>query len=89
VLLFPVISFILSSPLIMSTKRPRIDKSKQVQSSFRTKNIFVAENAMFKHSIICNKHVISGRYVLLADFDHLNLTPILKTSSLYHFVTIK
>ena len=88
-LLFPAISFILSSLLIMSIKRPKIEKSKQVESSSRTKNVFVSENAMFKHSIICNKHVISGQCVVLADFDHLNLTPILKTSSLDHFMTIK
>jgi len=44
---------------------------------------------MYKHSIICNKHVISGRCVVLTYFDHLDLTSILKTSSLDHFVTIK
>jgi len=44
---------------------------------------------MFKHSVICNKHVISGRFVVLVDFEHLNLAPILRTSSLEYFVTIK
>ena len=73
----------------MSTKRQKIEKSKQIESSSRSKNEFVSSNALYKHSIICNKHVISGRCVALADFDHLNLTSILKTSSLDYFVTIK
>jgi len=79
----------MSSPLIMSAKRPRVENSKQPKFSSRTKNAFVSENAMYKHSIICNKNIIFGRCVVLADFDHLDLTPILKTSSLDHFVTTK
>ena len=51
--------------------------------------MLVSENAMYKHYIICNKNIISGRCVVLADFDQLDLTPILKTNSLDHFVTIK
>ena len=39
--------------------------------------------------MIHNKHVISGRTVVLADFMHLNLASILNTSSLEHLVTIK
>jgi len=73
----------------MASKLQKFDKSKQPESSSRAKNIFVSENAMFKHSIICSKHVISGRYVVLGDFDHLNLSLILKISSLDYFVTIK
>jgi len=88
-LLFPPYSFIMSCSLIMSSKRSRVEKSKQSESSSRTKNIFVSENAMYKHSIIYNKIVISGRCVVLADFDHLDLTPFLKTNSLDHFLTIK
>ena len=88
-LLFSANSFILFSPLIMSSKRPRIENFRQPESSSRTKSAFVSENAMYKHFIICNKNVISDRCVVLADFDHLDLTPILKTSSLNHFVTIK
>ena len=44
---------------------------------------------MFKRSVIYNKHVISGRSIVLADFEHLNLAPILKNSSLESFVTVK
>ena len=39
--------------------------------------------------MIHNKHVISGRTVVLADFEHLNLANILNRSSLEHLVTIK
>ena len=73
----------------MSSKRPKIEKSKQPESSSKPKNIFVSENAMYKHLIICNKPVISGRSVILSDFDHLDLTAILKTGFLEHFVAIK
>ena len=34
-------------------------------------------------------HVISGRTVVLADFEHLNLANILNTSSLEYLVSIK
>ena len=73
----------------MSTKRQMIEKSKQTESSSRSKDDFVSDDAFYKHSIICNKQVISGRCVVLADFNHLNLAFILKTSSLDYFVTIK
>ena len=39
--------------------------------------------------MIYNKHDISGRSVVLANFEHLNLPPILITNSLDYFVTIK
>ena len=39
--------------------------------------------------MIHNKHVISGRTVVLIDFKHLNLANILNTSSLEYLVTIK
>ena len=90
VLLFSVISSILSSAFIMSSKCHKLDKSKQTESISRSENLFVPENALFKHSIISNRHVISSRCVVLADFfDHLNLASILKTSFLDYFVTIK
>ena len=73
----------------MSSKCPRTEKFKQSQSSSRPKHVFVSENVMYKHLIICNKHVISGQCVILAGFNHLDLTTIVKTSSLNHFVTIK
>ena len=39
--------------------------------------------------MIYNKHVLSGCSVVLANIEHLNLAPILKTSSLEYFVTTK
>ena len=39
--------------------------------------------------MIHNKHVISGKTVVLADFEHLNLATVLNTSSLEYLVTIK
>ena len=42
-----------------------------------------------RFSVIHNKHVISGRTVVLSDFEHLNLAAILSTSSLEHLVKIK
>ena len=78
-----VISIIFTS--IMS-KRPRSKKAKQPEFSM---TLFVSQNAQHKYSIIHNKNVISGRIVILADFDHLNLAEILRTSSLEFFVAIK
>ena len=51
--------------------------------------MFVSQNASHNYSIIHNKHVISGRTVVLANFNHLNLAQILRTSSLEFLVTIK
>ena len=39
--------------------------------------------------MIPNKHVISGKTVVFADFEHLNLASILSTSSLEYLITIK
>jgi len=52
-------------------------------------NPFISQNASHRFSVIHNKHVISDRTVVLTDFEHLNLTTILSTSSLEHLVTIK
>jgi len=68
------------------SKRARSEKGKQPESS---SNPFISQNASHKFSVIHNKHVISGRTVVLADIKHLNLASILNTSSLEHFVSIK
>ena len=52
-------------------------------------NVFVSQNSSQEYSIIHHKHVISDCIVVLADFDHLNLAKILRTSSLEYLVTIK
>ena len=66
------------------SKRARIEKDKQPESCT---NLFVSQNAQQKFSIIHHKNVISGRTVVLADFDHLNSAQILSTSSLEYLVT--
>ena len=68
------------------SKRPRSEKGKLPKSS---SNPFISQNASHRFSVIHNKHVISGRTVVLADFEHLNLASILNTSSLEHLVAIK
>jgi len=68
------------------SKRFRSEKGKTLESS---SNPFVSQNASHRFSVIHNKHVISGRTVVLADFEHLNLAAILSTSSLEHLVTSK
>ena len=68
------------------SKRARSEKGKQHESS---SNPFISQNASHRFSVIHNKHVISGRTVVLADFEHLNLATILNTSSLEHLVSIK
>jgi len=49
----------------------------------------VSQNASYRYAIISTKNVNSGRTVVLSDFEHLNLTTILGSSSLENFVTIK
>ena len=46
------------------SKKLRSEKGKQHKSS---SNPFVSQNASHKFSVIHNKHVISGRTVVLAD----------------------
>ena len=68
------------------SKRARSEKGKQPEPSSKP---FVSQNASHKFSVVHNKHVISGRTVMLADFEHLNLASILNTCSLEHLITIK
>jgi len=68
------------------SKRLKSEKGKQPVSS---SNPFISQNASHKFSVLHNKHVISGRTIVLADFEHLNPANILNTSSLKYLVTIK
>ena len=68
------------------SKRTRTEKGKQPKSST---NPFVSQNASHKFSIIHNKNVISGRMVVLANFEHINLAQILNTGTLEYLITIK
>ena len=65
------------------SKCPRTEKAKQPESSM---NLFVSQNAQQKFSIIHHKNLISGRTIILADFEHLNLGQILSTSSLEYLL---
>ena len=53
------------------SKRARSEKGKQPEPS---SNSFVSQNASHRFLVIHNKHVISGRTIVLTDFEHLNLT---------------
>ena len=68
------------------SKRSRSEKGKTPEFS---SNPFISQSASHRFSIIHNKHVLSGRTVVLVDFEHLKQAAILSTSSLEHFVTIK
>jgi len=68
------------------SKKARSEKGKLHESS---SNPFISQNISHRVSVIHNKHVTSGRTVVLADFEHLNLASILNTNYLEYLVTIK
>ena len=68
------------------SKKARSEKGKQPESS---SNPFTSQNISLRFSLIHNKYVISGRSVMLTDFEHLNLASILSASSLEYLVSIK
>ena len=68
------------------SKMVRSEKGKQPGPS---SNPFISQNASHRFLVIHNTHVISGRIVVLADFEHLNLASVLNTSSPEYLVTIK
>jgi len=68
------------------SKRARSEKGKQPEPS---SNPFVSQNSSHRFSVIQNKHAISSRNIVLADFEHLDLANILNTSSLEYLVSIK
>ena len=68
------------------SKHARIEKAKQPETST---NLFVSQNVSHSYSIIHHKNVISSRMIILANFDHLKLAQIFRTSSLEFLVTIK
>ena len=68
------------------SKRSRSEKGKTPKSSSTP---FVSQNESYRYAQISSKNVISGRTVVLSDFEHLNLANFLGSSSLENFVTIK
>ena len=73
----------LSLPCLRALDLRRVNNPNPHQSPF------VYRNTSHRFSVIHNKHVVSSRTVVLADFEHLNLANILNTSSLEYLVTIK
>ena len=68
------------------SKRPRSEKGKN--SNHLQTPLFLRMH-LNRFSVIHDKHVISGRTIVLVDFEYLNLANILYASSLEHLVTMK
>ena len=69
-------------------KRPRGDPSKTkktTKSESSTISTFVSEQAKSRFNIFRRKNVISGRFVVIGDFDHFNLAQILEPHNLRVF----
>lgn len=77
----------------MSGKRTRTEKGKSVAQTSshvpKPKRPFVNDLVENRFIQISKKHIISGRCVILKDFEHLHIPRILKTNSLDKFMTIK
>ena len=70
------------------SKRTRSEKGKSAQSSSQL-SLFVSSQASYRHIILSTKTVSSGRCVVINDFEHLNLAPILRANSLENFLSIR
>jgi len=73
-------------------KRSRAEKGKSVvpsSSSTRTKPPFVSELAENRFILLSRRTIISGRSVVLSDFEHLNIPQILRNNSLDQFMAIR
>ena len=75
------------------SKRSRSEKGKSIVPSSSTtptpKRPFVNDLAENRFIQLSKKSVISGRCVILKDFEHLGIPRILKRNSLHHFMTIR
>ena len=73
-------------------KRSRAEKGKSVvpsSSSTRTKPPFVSDLAEQRFILLSRRTIISGRCVVLQDFEHLNIPQILRNNSLDQFMAIR
>ena len=70
------------------SKRTRSEKGKTAQSSSHS-SLFVSSQASYKYIVISTRHVSSGRSVVINDFEHLNLAPILRANSLENYLSIR
>jgi len=74
------------------SKRSRTDKGKSVvptSSTPRTKPPFVNSLAENRFILLSGRSIISGRCVVLQDFEHLNIPQILRNNSLDQFMAIR
>jgi len=72
----------------MSTsKRTRTEKGKSV--AHKPKRPFINELAENRYVNLSKRNINSGRFVVLQDFDHLNIPHIIRNNSLDEFLTIK
>jgi len=74
------------------TKRSRSEKGKYVAPSSSTpkpKRPFINDHAENRFIQLSKRSVISGRCVILQDFEHLNIPHILRNNSLDEFMAIR
>ena len=75
------------------SKRTRTEKGKSVAhtSSYtpKPKRPFINELAENRYIQLAKRSIISGRCVILPDFEHLNIPHILRNNSLEEFLTIR
>ena len=79
------------SQIFNMSKRSRTEKGKSVvpSSSTRPKRPFVNDLAENRYILLSKKAIISGRCVILKDFEHLNIPQILINNSLDQFMSIR
>ena len=65
------------------------DRSIAPSSSTKTKPLFVSSQAEHRYILLSEKTIISGRCVVLQDFEHLNIPQILRNNSLDQFMSIR
>ena len=72
-------------------KRSKSEKGKFIapSSSSKSKPPFVSSQAEHRYILLSEKTIISGRCVVLQDFEHLNIPHILRNNSLDQFMSIK
>jgi len=73
-------------------KRSRSEKGKSIapsSSSTKTKPPFVSDLAENRYILLSGRTIISGRCVVLQDFEHLNIPQILRNNSLDQFMSIR
>ena len=70
------------------SKRTRSEKGKAPQTSSHS-SLFVSSHASCRHILTSTRSISSGRSVVINDFEHLNLAPILRANSLENYLLIR